>query len=101
MELAEAVRKPVYDRGYAANAMPLFKGMGLTIAEFPYSPHGVGLDAAGKAQSTTIQKNMILLFEPAAYNEKLEMGIHIAEQFVVTHDGCRRLGKRDLGLKTL
>lgn len=96
IDLAEAVRRPVKERGYDSNVMPLFKGMGLTIAEFPYSPHGVGLDASGKPRSFTIQENMILLFEPAAYDEKLSMGVHIAEQVVVTRDGCRRIGKRKL-----
>jgi Xaa-Pro aminopeptidase len=98
-ELAEAVRKPVAERGYDVNAMPLFKGMGMTIAEFPYSPTGVGLDASGKARSYEIKEGQVLLFEPAAYDEKLKVGMHIAEQAVVTPGGCRRTGKRKLELK--
>jgi hypothetical protein len=39
------------------------------------------------------------LFEPAAYDEKLKVGIHIGEQVVVTQDGCRRIGNRKLELK--
>ena len=99
MQLAQAVQKPVVEMGYNVNAMPLFKGMGMTIAEFPYSPTGVGLDATGKARSYEIQPGQIILFEPAAYDEKLKVGIHIGEQVVVTQNGCRRIGKRKLELK--
>jgi|GEM_PF-1179245 Xaa-Pro aminopeptidase len=99
MQLAQAVQKPVLEMGYDVNAMPLFKGMGTTIAEFPYSPTGVGLDATGKARSFEIQPGQVILFEPAAYDEKLKVGIHIGEQVVVTQDGCHRIGKRKLELK--
>jgi Xaa-Pro aminopeptidase len=99
VQLAEAVQKPVFQKGYDVNAMPLFKGMGMTIAEFPYSPTGVGLDATGKARSYEIRPGQVILFEPAAYDEKLRAGVHIGEQVVVTQDGCRRIGKRKLELK--
>jgi len=99
MELADAVRKPVGEMGYDVNAMPLFKGMGMTIAEFPYSPTGVGLDASGKARIYDIKQGQVLLFEPAAYDDKLKVGMHIAEQAIVTKDGCRRTGKRALEFK--
>jgi Xaa-Pro aminopeptidase len=99
VELAEALRKPVFQMGYDINSMPLFKGMGTTIAEFPYSPNGMGLDASGKARSYDIKAGQVILFEPAAYDEKLKVGIHIGEQVVVTQDGCRRIGKRKLELK--
>ena len=100
MQLAEAVQEPVFQMGYNVNAMPLFKGMGTTIAEFPYSPTGVGLDATGKARSYEIQPGQIILFEPAAYDEKLKVGIHIGEQVVVTQSGCRRIGKRSSNSKS-
>jgi len=92
VELAEAVRRPVRDAGLAANAMPLFKGMGVTIAEQPYSPHGVGR-GGGLPQGTKLQEGMVILFEPAAYDERTQTGLHLSEQIVVTPDGYRRLGK--------
>jgi len=92
VELAEAVRRPVRDAGLAANAMPLFKGMGVTIAEQPYSPHGVGI-GAGLPRATKLEEGMVMLFEPAAYDERTGTGLHLSEQVVVTRDGYRRLGK--------
>jgi Xaa-Pro aminopeptidase len=89
--LADAVRAPVEKAGYAPNAMPLFKGMGMTIAELPFSPHGVGL-GAGRA-GDVIDENMVLLFEPAAYDEATQTGLHVSQQVVVTADGFRRLGR--------
>jgi len=97
--LADAVRRPVLDAGLAANAMPLFKGMGVTIAEMPYSPHGVGL-GAGLPQGTTLQEGMVMLFEPAAYDERTRTGLHISEQIVVTRDGYRCLGKLPLEFRS-
>jgi Xaa-Pro dipeptidase len=90
-DLADAVRAPVEKAGYAPNAMPLFKGMGMTIAELPFSPHGVGL-GAGLA-GATVEENMVLLFEPAAYDEASGTGLHVSEQVVVTAAGYRRLGR--------
>jgi Xaa-Pro aminopeptidase len=99
VELAEAVRRPVQDAGLVTNAMPLFKGMGVTIAEQPYSPHGVGL-GAGVPQGTTLRENMVMLFEPAAYDERTRTGLHLSEQVVITRDGYRRLGKLPLEFRS-
>ena len=99
VELAQAVARPVSEAGLAANAMPLFKGMGATIAEMPYSPTGVGL-GAGLAQGTRLQAGMVLLFEPAAYDERTRTGLHISEQVVVTRDGYRRLGTLPLEFRS-
>lgn len=90
-ELADAVRQPVEKAGYAPNAMPLFKGMGMTIAELPFSPHGVGLGVGLAGQ--VIAENMVLLFEPAAWDEASQTGLHVSEQVVVTASGFRRLGR--------
>jgi Xaa-Pro aminopeptidase len=97
--LADAVRRPVDNAGYAPNAMPLFKGMGMTIAESPFSPHGVGV-GAGLPAGQIIQEHMVLLFEPAAWDERSQVGFHMSEQVVVTRDGCRRLGKHPPGFRT-
>lgn len=93
------MRRPVQEAGLAANAMPLFKGMGVTIAETPYSPHGVGL-GAGLPQGTRLQEGMVMLFEPAAWHEREQTGLHISEQVVVTRDGYRRLGRLPLDFRS-
>ncbi len=99
MDVADAVRRPVSEAGLASNAMPLFKGMGVTIAEQPYSPHGVGL-GAGPPQGTKLREGMVMLFEPAAYDERAQMGLHISEQVVIMAGGYRRLGKLPLEFRS-
>jgi Xaa-Pro aminopeptidase len=98
-DLAQAVQQPILDAGYELNLMPLFKGIGLTIAEPPYSPTGVGLDASGTAPVQHIVEGQTIFFEPAAWDPDSNVGIHVGEQVVVTSAGCRRLGKRPLELK--
>jgi Xaa-Pro aminopeptidase len=98
-DLAQAVQRPILDAGYEVNLMPLFKGIGLTIAEPPYSPTGVGLDASGRAPMHHILEGQTIFFEPAAWDRHSNVGVHIGELVVVTSGGCRRLGKRPLELK--
>jgi Xaa-Pro aminopeptidase len=98
-DLAEAVQRPIRDAGYEVNLMPLFKGIGLTIAEPPYSPTGVGLDASGRAPTYILAEGQTIFFEPAAWDRRSNVGVHIGEQVVVTSAGCRRLGKRSLELR--
>lgn len=41
-----------------------------------------------------------MLFEPAAYDERTQTGLHISEQIVVTRYGYRRLGKLPLEFRS-
>jgi hypothetical protein len=43
---------------------------------------------------------MVMLFEPAAYDERTQTGLHLSEQVVITRDGYRRLGKLPLEFRS-
>jgi Xaa-Pro aminopeptidase len=56
-------------------------------------------DATAPAEGyTVIQENMVLTFEPGVYDPEARMGMNVAETLVVTRNGSRRLGSRELQL---
>jgi Xaa-Pro aminopeptidase len=93
-ELAQALRAPILESG-CGNLMPVFKGIGLAAAEFPMSPP---VGATAGPTPVRIAQDMVMTLEPSAWDPGAKVGVHLAETYVVTAGGCRRLGRRELGL---
>ena len=97
-ELANAIRSPADDAGCGWSDIPTVKGIGLATSEYPVSP------PAGSAQSpygsegmqAALQEGMVICLQPAAWDSQDRLGMHVAETFVVTGNGCRRLGQRGI-----
>jgi Xaa-Pro aminopeptidase len=101
-ELANVIRAPADDAGCGWSVIPTVKGIGLATSEYPVSP------PAGSAQSpygstgmqAALQGGMVICFQPSAWDSQARLGMHVAETFVVTGDGCRRLGQRAIEFLT-
>jgi Xaa-Pro aminopeptidase len=89
-ELAEIIRTPARRAGSHWSPIPTVKGIGMSTSEFPMSPPA----DATVTRSPHIEEAMVITFQPAAYDRDAGIGLHIAETFVVTGDGRRRLGRR-------
>ena len=96
-ELAEIIRKPSEKAGCLWNPIPTVKGIGMSTSEFPMSPSPY----LAVTTSPAIQENMVITFQPAAYDQAAGIGMHIAETFVVMRDACRRLGHRTLEFRVV
>lgn len=96
-DLAEIIRKPSEDAGCLWNPIPTVKGIGMSTSEFPMSPSPY----LAVTTSPVIQENMVITFQPAAYDHEAGIGMHIAETFVVTGGTCRRLGRRPLEFRVV
>lgn len=95
LDLARAIREPIFKAGHGSAILPPFKGIGLAISEIPLSPPP-SADASG--DYPLIREDMMLTLEPIAYDHQAKIGVHLADTFVVTGGGCRRLGRRELRL---
>jgi Xaa-Pro aminopeptidase len=89
-ELAEIIRTPARRAGCHWSPIPTVKGIGMSTSEFPMSPPA----DATVTRSPHIEEAMVITVQPAAYDRDAGIGLHIAETFVVTGDGRRRLGRR-------
>jgi Xaa-Pro aminopeptidase len=93
LDLASAIREPTFAAGFGSGILPPFKGIGLAITEIPLSPP---VDADARGNYPVIREHMMLTLESIAYDHDAKSGVHLAETFAVTGDGCRRLGRRAL-----
>lgn len=95
-ELADIIRRPADEAGYGWSPIPTVKGIGLATSEHPISPPPGGAKSPyGSGDgSDAIQERMVLCFQPSAWDAEARLGMHAAETYVVTHTGCRRLGRR-------
>jgi Xaa-Pro aminopeptidase len=93
-DLAAVIRQPAEDAGCGWNPIPTVKGIGLATSELPVSPPP-GASYGGDA-AAVIEASMVVCFQPAALDRDGNLGMHVAETFLVTATGCRRLGRRQL-----
>jgi Xaa-Pro dipeptidase len=88
-DLARAIREPIEKAGLYSDAMPQYKGIGLGFSEFPVCPPLGAPPDPGKYPP--IEANMVITFEVIAYDKEANAALHLAENYLVTQSGCRRL----------
>jgi Xaa-Pro aminopeptidase len=101
-ELADIIRGPADDAGCGWSPIPTVKGIGLATSEHPISPPpgGVKSPYGSGDGSDVIAERMVLCFQPSAWDAEARLGMHAAETYVVTANGCRRLGRRAVEFHT-
>lgn len=89
-ELAQAFHEPVASAGFTWTS-PYFHGLGMGN-EGPVGNWPVEKSVADQV----IREGMVLAFEPGAETPGGQEGLHIGDPVLVTAQGARRLGKREL-----
>jgi hypothetical protein len=97
-DLARAIREPIDKAGCYSDAMPQFKGIGLGFSEFPICPPEDTLPDA--ELYPPIEANTVITFETIAWDAAADAAVHLAETYVVTRDGCRRLHRHPIEFRT-
>jgi hypothetical protein len=93
-DLARAIYAPIEKAGLYSDAMPQYKGIGLGFSEYPVCPpRNAPVDPE---LYPPLEANMVITFEVIAYDADANAALHLAENYLITANGCRRLEKHPI-----
>lgn len=96
--LARAIRVSAEEVGCGWSDIPTVKGIGLATSEFPISAPAESASSpyGSDGMQASLQEGMVICLQPSAWDRAAGLGMHVAETYVVTRTGCRRLGRRNI-----